>query len=171
MTFSPFSLCILFATALLAAVLVASVAVLLVVLADFAEENAYLFRNALKVLLVVNVVVHISILCVDGISVVASVLSILLNVLYAVYLKDFPYVPFKKNSLPLLAATATGAVAESLLWFWKLSSDATYYYNMTSWSLISFLLFLWLVPLLLVVSVSVEDDRLPGFATRSGRKL
>ncbi|CAC9500447.1 conserved hypothetical protein [Leishmania infantum JPCM5] len=125
--------------------------------AEVAEEHPSRTKWILRALIFFNFAVHASILVVDQMSWWRSLLSLLVNVLYLRLLRTFPFVPGMNS--PLVLATMLAVLLESAMWYW-FALRLMYY---TSILLVfGFFLMLWLVPIGLLSSCVIEDDRLPG---------
>ncbi|KAK7195925.1 Transmembrane adaptor Erv26 [Novymonas esmeraldas] len=125
--------------------------------ADLAEEHPSRARWVLRALVVFNLIVHVSIMAVDQMSWWRSLLSITVNALYLRLLRTFPFVP--SMSSPLMLTTVIAVLLESAMWYW-LAVRLMYYTSVML--IIGFFLMLWLVPIGLLSSCVLEDDRLPG---------
>ncbi|EPY33283.1 hypothetical protein STCU_02345 [Strigomonas culicis] len=150
----------------LAAFLLFSFVSALMLLSDLAEEYPSRFRFLLKSCILLNLVAHTLILCVDRMFWVASVVSLLLNVGYMrVFLRTYPWVP----SITDVRVTfvCLGILCESALWYFQCVHLINDYYMGTPHT-IGFMSFLWLVPIILLASCVVEDERLPGMPAGGG---
>ena len=125
--------------------------------ADVAEEYPSRAKWALRALITFNVIVHVSIMLIDQLSWWRSVLSLVVNALYLRLLRSFPFVP-PMNS-PLVLCTVAAVLMESTMWYWY-AVKLMYYTALLN--IIGFFLMLWLVPVGLLSSCVLEEDRLPG---------
>ncbi|GET89857.1 hypothetical protein, conserved [Leishmania tarentolae] len=124
---------------------------------EVAEEHPSRTKCILRALIVFNFAVHASILVVDQMSWWRSLLSLLVNVLYLRLLRTFPFVPGINS--PLVLATILAVLLESAMWYWY--ALRLMYYTSTL-LVFGFFFMLWIVPIGLLSSCAVEDDRLPG---------
>ncbi|KPA84256.1 hypothetical protein ABB37_02295 [Leptomonas pyrrhocoris] len=131
--------------------------------ADVAEEHPTRARWALRALIVFNIAVHTSILFIDRLSWWRSLLSLAVNALYFRLLRGFPFVPNLDS--PLVVCTVGAVLIESAMWYWY-SMQLMYYTSVLN--IIGFFLMLWLVPIGLVASCVLEEERLPGAGSVHG---
>ncbi|KAG5501554.1 hypothetical protein JKF63_03384 [Porcisia hertigi] len=124
---------------------------------DIAEEHPSRAKWTLRALILFNFVVHTFILVVDQLSWWRSLLSLFVNVLYLRLLRTFPFVP--DFNAPIVLTTMLAVLLESAMWYWY-TIRLMYYTSLIL--IIGFFLMLWLVPIGLLSSCVMEDDRLPG---------
>ncbi|KAG5475970.1 hypothetical protein CUR178_03685 [Leishmania enriettii] len=156
-SFGPFRVVSTLMVAVAIGLVVFGLACAVMFVAEVSEEHPSRAKWALRGLIVFNVVVHASILIVDQMSWWRSLLSLFVNVLYLRLLRTFPFV--SSMSSPLVLTTMLAVLLESVMWYW-LAVRLMYYTSVLL--IIGFFLMLWLVPLGLLSSCVIEDDRLPG---------
>ncbi|KAG5475439.1 hypothetical protein LSCM1_03557 [Leishmania martiniquensis] len=156
-SFGPFRIVSTLMVAVAIGLVVFGLACAVMFVAEVSEEHPSRAKWALRALIVFNLVVHTFILIVDQMSWWRSLLSLLVNMLYLRLLRTFPFV--SSMSSPLVLTTMLAVLLESAMWYW-LALRLLYYTS--ALLIIGFFLMLWLVPVGLLSSCVIEDDRLPG---------
>ncbi|ORC87174.1 uncharacterized protein TM35_000231450 [Trypanosoma theileri] len=128
-------------------------------LADLAEEFPTRTKKILHTVTLLVLIIHTFILLLDRLSWWRSLVSIITNVLYLRILANYPRFAFTQ---PLSIAAIVGLFLEMISWytFFLFSSSGNMSMGVTR--LISFVVFILLVPIGLLVSLEVEPVTLPG---------
>jgi hypothetical protein len=156
-SFGPFRIVTTLMVAVAIGLVAFGLACAVMFIADIAEEYPSRARWTLRALITLNVVVHASIMLIDQLSWWRSVLSLVVNALYLRLLRNFPFAPALNS--PLVVGTIVAVLMESAMWYWY-SVQLMYYTSILN--IIGFFLLLWMVPIGLLSSCILEEDRLPG---------
>jgi hypothetical protein len=133
-----------------------SISVGLYFAAELAEEYPSATGKALKIAMGSVFTLHL-ILLIDGIPFFKVFISLLCNVAYAFLLKDYPFIQLA--SLPSLLSLVSFVVSH-YIWF-----DYFLYDRQDIFVLLGFFfLIVWLIPFSLFISLSVNDNILPGIS-------
>ncbi|KEG08593.1 hypothetical protein DQ04_06841010 [Trypanosoma grayi] len=128
-------------------------------LADLAEEFPTRAKKILHTMTIGVLVIHCLILLVDQLSWWRSFISIATNVLYLRILANFPHI---SPTQPLALITVVVLMVEMVSWYTLLALSHEYYGMVGVTKIISFVTFLWMVPVGLVISLELEPTGLPG---------
>ncbi|CAM45499.2 conserved hypothetical protein [Leishmania braziliensis MHOM/BR/75/M2904] len=156
-SFGPFRVVSTLMVAVAIALIAFGLACAVMFVAEVAEEHPSRAKWTLRALIFFNVIVHVSIFIVDQMSWWRSLLSLFVNVLYLRVMRTFPFVSGVNNLLVL--GTILAVLVESAMWYWYV---LRLMYYTSALLIMGFFLLLWLVPIGLLSSCVMEDDRLPG---------
>mmetsp|Transcript_16165 Transcript_16165/g.32762 ORF Transcript_16165/g.32762 Transcript_16165/m.32762 type:complete len:259 (+) Transcript_16165:75-851(+) len=127
--------------------------------ADLAEEHPTLFGLIIKYSIWGVLVLHVILFFEGGLPYSYIVLGMLSHGCYYQLLKDYPRVQGITN--PWLIGSIVMMVIDNACWLWHF-----YYHYFTMMEILCFgQLLLWLVPFLYMISLSVNDNVLPGLGT------
>jgi len=128
--------------------------------ADLAEEHPTLFGLIIKYSIWGVLALHVILFFEGGLPYSYIVLGMLAHGCYYQLLKDYPRVQGITN--PWLVGSIAMMVIDNACWLWHF-----YYHYFTMMEILCFgQLLLWLVPFLYMISLSVNDNVLPGLGVQ-----
>lgn len=122
--------------------------------AEAAEEYPSITKKVIRNALIVVLILHV-ILWVDGLPLVESAVGLVSHGIYALLLNDFPFIDI--FSLKVLLSVAA-FIASHYFWFRYFLGKYMEILHIIGF----FLIMLWLIPFSLFVSLSVNENILPG---------
>ncbi|CCW63639.1 unnamed protein product [Phytomonas sp. EM1] len=155
-TYGPFRIVTIFMAVVFLVALFIGVVLLLFYASDFVEDHPTYSKMVLQRLIVGIAVVHLLIMIIDQLSWWRSILSLLINVLYWNLVRRFPPAPSENGTIFIVALVSV--VVESVAWWFLL---VQFEYN-SLFVVGSFFILLWIVPLGLLMSCSMEESYLPA---------
>mmetsp|Transcript_19026 Transcript_19026/g.31330 ORF Transcript_19026/g.31330 Transcript_19026/m.31330 type:complete len:264 (+) Transcript_19026:75-866(+) len=127
--------------------------------ADLAEEHPTIFGKIIKYSIIGVLVIHLILFLEWELPKLYIIIGIVSHGCYFQLLKDYPRIQGLTN--PWLIASLVALVIDNACWLWYFY---THYFTMMEILCFGQLL-LWLVPFLYMISLSVNDNVLPGLGT------
>ncbi|RNF01237.1 hypothetical protein TraAM80_07138 [Trypanosoma rangeli] len=159
MRYGPFEILTFFMSCAVGVAILFSCSCAVGYLAELAEEFPTRAKKILHAMAIGVLSVHVLILVIDQLSFWRSLVSIITNVLYLRLLTGFPRCSLTH---PLTLLTIASLVVEVVSWYTLLVFTPSLLETVGSYKIVSFIFFLWLMPLGFLVSLEVEPVELPS---------